>query len=74
MIFLKFVDGIKKTLITLKSEDNFLSFSDYKGGASIAAYSIFKSIKKNILFLTAYKKFKNSKEIYSSLKKFIFSI
>ena len=53
-----------------------LSFSDYKGGASIAAYSIFKSIKKkNVLFLTAYKKFEYSKEIYSSLKKiYIFNL
>tara|TARA_B100000242_G_scaffold167944_1_gene120060 strand:+ start:973 stop:2136 length:1164 start_codon:yes stop_codon:yes gene_type:complete len=54
----------------------FLSFSDYKGGASIAAYSIFKSLrKKNALFLTVYKKFKSSTEIYSFLKKvYIFNL
>ena len=38
----------------------FLSFSDYKGGANIAAYSIFKSInKKNVEFLTLYSKKKH---------------
>ena len=48
----------------------FLSFSDYKGGAAIAAHSIFKAIKiKNSSFLTFYSKFKNSVEIYSFLKK-----
>lgn len=48
----------------------FLSFSDYKGGASIAAHSIFKAIKiKNSLFLTVHSKFKNSIEIYSLVKK-----
>lgn len=44
----------------------FLSFSDYKGGANIAAYSIFKSInKKNIKFLTLYSKKKASINIYN---------
>ncbi len=54
----------------------FLSFSDYKGGASTAAYSIFKAIKKkNIFFFTVYKKFKRSTEIYSIFKKiYIFNL
>lgn len=44
----------------------FLSFSDYKGGANIAAYSIFKSInKKNVEFLTLYSKKKASINIYN---------
>ena len=48
----------------------FLSFSDYKGGASIAAHSIFKAIRiKNSLFLTVFSKFKDSIEIYSLVKK-----
>ncbi len=42
-----------------------LSFSDYKGGANIAAYSIFKSLKKkNIVFLTLYSNNKNSIKAY----------
>ena len=48
----------------------FLSFSDHKGGASIAAYSIFKALKlKNSIFLTVYKKFNKSREIYNFTKK-----
>ncbi len=48
----------------------FLSFSDYKGGANIAAFSIFKSLKnKNFFFLTVYSKNKKSKEIIGKLKK-----
>ena len=44
----------------------FVSFSDFKGGASMAAYSIFKSLKKkNIFFLTAYSKHKKSIVIYN---------
>ena len=42
-----------------------LSFSDHKGGANIAAYSIFKSLKKkNIDFLTLYSNNKNSIKAY----------
>lgn len=54
----------------------FLSFSDYKGGASKAAYSIFKAVKlKNSFFLTVYSKYKSSVEIYSLLKKiYIFNL
>ena len=53
----------------------FLSFSDYKGGASTAAYSIFKAIKnKNYLYLTVYKKFNNSKNLYSKLDKIYISL
>lgn len=49
----------------------FLSFSDYKGGASMASHSLFKAINyKNSYFLTVYKKFKSSIGIYSSLNKF----
>ena len=48
----------------------FLSYSDFKGGASIAAYSIFKAInKKKIFFLTVEKKFKESISNYSYFKK-----
>ncbi len=48
----------------------FLSFSDFKGGASQAAYSIFKSIKnKNTEFLTVYSKNKDTKEIFNITKK-----
>ena len=48
----------------------FLSFSDYKGGASIAAHTIFKSIKsKNSFFLTVYNKFKGSIGIYNTFQK-----
>ena len=48
----------------------FLSFSDHKGGASIAAYSIFKALKlENSIFLTVYKKFNKSREIYNFTKK-----
>ena len=45
---------------------SFLSYSDFKGGASLAAYSIFTSIKKKALkinFLCINKKYKNSKII-----------
>ena len=53
----------------------FLSFSDYKGGASIAAYEIFKSIKlKKSFFLTVYGKHNKSKEIYNFIKKIYISI
>ena len=53
----------------------FLSFSDYKGGASIAAYKIFRSIKsKRSFFLTVYSKHKKSQEIYNLLKKCYISI
>ena len=46
----------------------FLSYSDYKGGAAIAAYSIFKSLqKKNFLYLTADKQ---KKKIYRYFFKF----
>ncbi len=48
----------------------FLSYSDFKGGASIAAYSIFKAIKKKkFFFLTVEKKFKKSISIFSYFKK-----
>ena len=48
----------------------FLSFSDFKGGASQAAYSIFKSFKKkNMKFLTVYSKHKDTKEIFNLAKK-----
>lgn len=44
----------------------FLSYSDFKGGASIAAYSIFKAInKKKIFFLTVEKKYKKSVSTFS---------
>ncbi len=44
----------------------FLSYSDFKGGASIAAYSIFKAInKKRFFFLTVEKKFKKSVSNFS---------
>ena len=53
----------------------FLSYSDFKGGASIAAYSIFKAInKKNFFFLTVEKKFKKSISIFSNLKKFYINL
>lgn len=48
----------------------FLSYSDFKGGASIAAHSIFKAISsKNSFFLTANKKYKNSICIYNFFNK-----
>ena len=48
----------------------FLSFSDFKGGASQAAYSIFKSLnKKNSEFLTVYSKNNDTKEIFDLAKK-----
>lgn len=48
----------------------FLSFSDHKGGASIAAYEIFKSLKsKKSRFLTVYSKHNKSQEIYNFFKK-----
>ena len=53
----------------------FLSFSDFKGGASIAAYSIYKSLNnKKYLYLTANKKKKDSIDIFSSLNKIYISI
>jgi len=48
----------------------FISFSDFKGGASMAAYSIFNSLKKkNFFFLTAYSKHKKSIVIYNIFNK-----
>ena len=48
----------------------FLSFSDFKGGASMAAYSIFNSLKKkNFFFLTAFSGNKKSVVIYNNFKK-----
>ena len=48
----------------------FLSFSDFKGGASMAAYSIFNSLKKkNFFFLTAFSSHKKSVVIYNNFKK-----
>ena len=48
----------------------FLSFSDFKGGASMAAYSIFNSLKKkNFFFLTAFCSHKKSVVIYNNFKK-----
>lgn len=53
----------------------FLSYSDFKGGASIAAFSIFKAVKKKkFFFLTVDRKFKHSIPIYSSINKFYISI
>ena len=51
----------------------FFSFSDFRGGANIAAYSIHKAVKKfikNVSFLTVQSKYKNSKDITSFVKKF----
>ena len=49
----------------------FLSYSDFKGGASMAAFSIFNAIeKKKFFFLTVEKKHKKSKSIYSNIHKF----
>ncbi|MFL2898355.1 MAG: glycosyltransferase [Candidatus Pelagibacter sp.] len=56
---------------------SFLSYSDFKGGASLAAYSIFKSIKKKALkinFLCINKKYKNSKVIYGNYFKIYLNI
>lgn len=48
----------------------FLSFSDFKGGASMAAYSIFNSLKKkNFFFLTVFSSHKKSVVIYNNFKK-----
>ena len=48
----------------------FLSYSDFKGGASIASYAIYKSIsKKNSFFLTVDKKYKDTIKIYNNIKK-----
>ena len=48
----------------------FLSFSDHKGGASIAANSIFRSLKyKNSKFLTIQKKYNHSLELCGHIKK-----
>ena len=53
----------------------FLSFSDYIGGASIAAYKIFRSVKsKRSFFLTVYSKHKKTKKIYNLFKKSYISI
>lgn len=53
----------------------FLSYSDFKGGASIAAYSIFKAINnKKIFFLTVENKYKKSISIFSNLKKFYINL
>ena len=49
----------------------FLSFSDYKGGASIG-YEIFKSLKSKKSSLTVYSKYNKSKEIYNFLKNLYF--
>ena len=48
----------------------FLSYSDFKGGASIAAFSIFNAVKKkNFFFLTADRKFKHSIPVYNLINK-----
>ena len=48
----------------------FISFSDFKGGAAMAAYSIFSSLKKKkFFFLTAYSKHKKSVVIYNIFNK-----
>ena len=48
----------------------FISFSDFKGGANIAAYSIYKSLKnKNYFFFTVYSKYKTTIEVFGNLKK-----
>lgn len=53
----------------------FLSYSDYKGGASIAAHAIYRSIKiKNAVFLTVDNKYKYSKKLYSYFGKTYISI
>lgn len=50
----------------------FLSYSDFKGGACMAAYSIFNSLKKkNFFFLTARSKHKKSIVIYNFLNKIL---
>lgn len=52
-----------------------LSFSDYKGGANIAAYKIYKSLKKkNIKFLTLYSKKKDSIVAYEIFGKFYINV
>ena len=49
---------------------SFVSFSDSKGGASFAAYSIFQSVKKKkIRFFCIDKKKKDTNEIYGSFFK-----
>ena len=53
----------------------FLSFSDHLGGASMAAHSIFKSIKKkNYFFFTVYSKFKDTHEIFNIFNKIYINI
>ena len=50
----------------------FLSFSDFKGGANIAAYSIYKCLnskKKRSFFYTVYSKYKDTKEIFNFFQK-----
>tara|TARA_B100000989_G_scaffold298160_1_gene286364 strand:+ start:708 stop:1868 length:1161 start_codon:yes stop_codon:yes gene_type:complete len=50
----------------------FLSFSDFKGGANIAAYSIYKCLnnkKKGSFFYTVYSKYKDTKEIFNFFQK-----
>ena len=51
----------------------FLSFSDYKGGANIAAKSIYKSLKDKKIkksYLTVYSSQKENYEIYGFSGKF----
>ena len=50
----------------------FLSFSDFKGGANIAAYSIYKCLnnkKKGSFFYTVYSKYKDTKEKFNFFQK-----
>lgn len=48
----------------------FLSFSDHKGGAAMAAHSIYKLVKsKKTLFLTVDKKYKYSKDLHKFYSK-----
>ena len=52
----------------------FLSYSDYKGGASIAAHAIYRSIKiKNSVFLSVDNKYKYSEKLYSFFGKIYIS-
>ncbi len=44
----------------------FLSFSDHKGGASMAAHAIYRSLEsKKSIFLTVDKKYKNTKNLHN---------
>ena len=48
----------------------FLSFSDHKGGAAMAAHSIYKLVKsKKSLFLRVDKKYKYSNDLYNFISK-----